>query len=337
MTYWKPKQLDYNQNNMDGDPRTADVEPNDVESTQARVSQCATTDCTYDNDKYKAECAKCKRLVHYRCTSLPTYQLQLFLRKGYQKFICRKCVEIPSYLHASSLNQNEAHLKTVIEKLEGELREQEERLTEVGNPDYDAFATIEGSMKKHMEQLGEDLKKNLLNELQDSKREMEEKLNHVMIQTKSYAESVQNTSQEKNQTPNGKYIDFRVTLEETKNTQLVEEKEKKLRSKILIIHGVEETSCENKDDAIKSDDIYISNIIAALKVTSTVKSASRIGLPAQDKNRPIKVVMNTENERNRILSSLRNLKDIPEYKTRNTISVTEDYTITERRMIKDWS
>ena len=53
MTYWKPKQLDYNQNNMDGDPRTADVEPNDVESTQARASQCATTDCTYDNDKYK--------------------------------------------------------------------------------------------------------------------------------------------------------------------------------------------------------------------------------------------------------------------------------------------
>ena len=44
--------------------------------------------------------------------------------------------------------------------------------------------------------------------------------------------------------------------------------------------------------------------------------------------------MNTEEEKNRILSNLRNLKDSPEYKT---ISVTEDYTITERRMIKDWS
>ena len=38
-------------------------------------------------------------------------------------------------------------------------------------------------MKKHMEQLGRNLMKNLLNDLQDSKREMEEKLNHVMIQT----------------------------------------------------------------------------------------------------------------------------------------------------------
>ena len=49
---------------------------------------------------------------------------------------------------------------------------------------------------------------------------------------------------------------------------------------------------------------------------------------------PIKVAMNTEEERNRILSNLRNLKGIPEYKT---ISVTKDYTITERQMIKDWS
>ena len=32
-----------------------------------------------------------------------------------------------------------------------------------------------------MEQHGENLMKNLLNELQDSKREMKEKLNHVMI------------------------------------------------------------------------------------------------------------------------------------------------------------
>ena len=101
-------------------------------------------------------------------------------------------------------------------------------------------------------------------------------------------------------------------MEEAKNAELVEEKQKKLRSKNFIIHGVEESSSDNKDDAIKSDNIYINKIIAALKVTSTVKSASRIGLPAQDKNRTTKIVMNTEEERNRILSNLRNLKGIPE-------------------------
>ena len=71
-------------------------------------------------------------------------------------------------------------------------------------------------MKKQMEQIGEKLMINLLIKLEDSKRKMVEKLNHVMIQTKSYAESVQNTSQEENQTPNGRYIDFPAIMEETK-------------------------------------------------------------------------------------------------------------------------
>ena len=50
------------------------------------------------------------------------------------------------------------------------------------------------------------------------------------------------------------------------------------------MYGVDESSSENKGDSIESDDIYKINFIAALKVTSTVKSASRIGLPVIDKN-----------------------------------------------------
>ena len=34
---------------MDADPCTADVEPNDAESTQTKVSQCTPTNCKYDN------------------------------------------------------------------------------------------------------------------------------------------------------------------------------------------------------------------------------------------------------------------------------------------------
>ena len=46
-----------------------------------------------------------------------------------------------------------------------------------------------GSIKK-------DLMKKLLKELQDNKREKEDKLNQLIIHTKSYAESMQNTTQE---------------------------------------------------------------------------------------------------------------------------------------------
>ena len=109
---------------MDVDPGTADVEPNDAESNQASVSQCTPINCKYDSDKYKLECAECKRLVHYGCTSLPTYQLQLFLAKCYGKFICCKCVEIPSYLHAISLNQDKCEQNKLCE----ELRKQADQL-----------------------------------------------------------------------------------------------------------------------------------------------------------------------------------------------------------------
>ena len=67
-----------------------------------------------------------------------------------------------------------------------------------------------------MGQIGENLMINLLIKVDDSKREMVEKLNHVMIQTKTYAESVRNTSQEKNQPTNGGHIDFRAIMEEIK-------------------------------------------------------------------------------------------------------------------------
>ena len=114
---------------------------------------------------------------------------------------------------------------------------------------------------------------------------MEEKLNRVMIQTKNFTESVQNTSQEKNQTPNWTYIDFRAIMEETKNAEVVEEKENKLRSKNLNIHGVEESCIDNKDDAVKSDDIYINNFIAALGNINCKKCIeNRSSGPRQESN-----------------------------------------------------
>ena len=41
-----------------------------------------------------------------------------------------------------------------------------------------------------------DLMKKLLKELQDNKKEKEDKLNQLIIHTKSYTESMQNTTQE---------------------------------------------------------------------------------------------------------------------------------------------
>ena len=71
--------------------------------------------------------------------------------------------------------------------------------------------------------------KNVLNRLQDSKRDMEEKLTPAITDTKSYAESVENApTSEKYLTTIGKNIDLSTIMEETKNAKLIEKKRRNL-------------------------------------------------------------------------------------------------------------
>ena len=95
-------------------------------------------------------------------------------------------------------------------------------------------------------------KMKLLIKLEDSKREMVEKLTHVKIQTKSYTESMRNSSQEI-------FVHwFSCHHGRNQNLKVVDKKEKKLRSEDLIMYGVDESSGENKGDTIKFDDDWIS-------------------------------------------------------------------------------
>ena len=56
--------------------------------------ECSLSSCRDDSDDKKFECEKCDRLVHYRCTQLPLYQIQRFLTKGFRKYICANCITI---------------------------------------------------------------------------------------------------------------------------------------------------------------------------------------------------------------------------------------------------
>ena len=62
------------------------------------TKSCTSEECITDEDQYKLECAICLRHVHYRCTQLPVFQIQLFLTKKYRKFMCGNCVQVPDYL-----------------------------------------------------------------------------------------------------------------------------------------------------------------------------------------------------------------------------------------------
>ena len=63
----------------------------------------------------------------------------------------------------------------------------------------------------------------------------------------------------------------------------------------------------------------------------TPKLISRIGRSEDNKKKPIKVELQKELDKEKILTNLRNLKSNIEYKG---ISITEDYTTSERQMLK---
>ena len=83
-----------------------------------------------------------------------------------------------------------------------------------------------------------------------------------------------------------------------------------------------------------ADMTFVTGLIEAVGAAATIKVAVRLGKQEEGKVRPIKVIVNSEKARNAILGSLPNLKGQETY---NGVSVTEDYTITERQQIKSFA
>ena len=126
-------------------------------------------------------------------------------------------------------------------------------------------------------------------------------------------------------------IELKEILNENRNDQLIQEAERKTRSRNIIIHGVPEVDDENRE---RKDVIFITAFIEALGLNYKPQSMSRLGKLDSNKTRPIKMKMTTECEKQNIMSRLSNLKNGES--CLKTISVTDDYTIEERNIIRNW-
>ena len=137
-----------------------------------------------------------------------------------------------------------------------------------------------------------------------------------------------------NRPPPAGAVNLRAIMKETQNEQLNEANDQKVRARNLIIHGVAEDPNAEKVVAKQHDEAFVQKLLGAMTISDlTFKTVHRIGKPQPDKKRPLMVMMNSEADKERIMSSLTNLKDQEDYKG---ISVTEDYTITERQLLNDW-
>ena len=123
---------------------------------------------------------------------------------------------------------------------------------------------------------------------------------------------------------------MREIITEDRNEQLVRERERKRRATNVIIHGVNESTEEDKHT---NDKEYVKELLENVGLNVDPESIVRLGKNIDpNKCRPIKIKFKSPDEKDNMMSRLSNLKKA-EDKFRK-ISITDDYTIEERQEIK---
>ena len=122
-------------------------------------------------------------------------------------------------------------------------------------------------------------------------------------------------------------------IREAKNKELEEERQQKLQANNIIIHGVEEPDVDEKNRKEHNID-FVTTFLQDIYVHVSTKTIVRLGQKSPGKRRPIKVSFATVEEKERVMENLTNLKGKEDFKN---ISITEDYTVEERKLIKSWT
>ena len=126
--------------------------------------------------------------------------------------------------------------------------------------------------------------------------------------------------------PPGDSTTLREVVKSVRQAEITEERNKTLRSKNIIIHGVPESNEDNQDQEFVT--VFSNDVHASV----TIKQITRLGKPTEGKNRPIKITLESEDEKFKLFGNLSALRGIDKYKG---ISVTEDLTQEERNQFKE--
>ena len=300
------------------------------------LSTCTKENCILNGKEEKngvLVCRKCTRKVHYVCSQLPAYQIQLCLTSKSRSFQCQNCVKVPEELKKKCLREEQEK----IERLEKEVAaceniikvqtETTSRLVQQCKETKNMEKKIESittclqvSMNKKISELEETMKKGL------SKIEiMEKKYNEKP--NKTYSEATKNEFTEK----------FRKVLKEENSKMKKEEKIKEKTKFNLIIKNIYDPANDGKtkEEIYQQDRRSVNEILKDLKRPDIEPShITRIGKPPTPSNRrprPIRIVLKSIKEKMDILDNVKFLKN------KNThMSITEDLTWEERMIMKEW-
>ena len=121
---------------------------------------------------------------------------------------------------------------------------------------------------------------------------------------------------------------IKAVMQEDRQEQRHLQRERKKRSRNVIVHGI-------KEEIGADDQGTVKQIFEILDVKFTPESITRLGNKTVGSTRPMKIVMNNESEKNDIMKALPKLGGSQE-NVLCKVSITNDYTITERKEIARW-
>ena len=296
-----------------------------LNQTLATTQLCNEVKCIDDEDQYKFECIKCKKLFHYRCTNLPTYQIAHFLTTNYRRYICINCTKIPEYV--TGVMKDHAPPPTI--------RKTSRENTDVSN---DTIASLKTFLSEQVTKIENNLKGMIEFKLGENKKEitaLNENLSKV--RPPSPTSTAENQLDPTERTPIawstvvGRNQDIKTLMRDARNDEKIEESEKERRAKNIIIHGAEEVG-KSPDEIKIEDGQYVREIFKKIGSSSEPTLITRLGEPNDTKSRPIKIVMKTTADKDTVMKNLCRLKGTERFFGK--ISVKDDYTTQEREEIR---
>ena len=188
----------------------------------------------------------------------------------------------------------------------------------------DGTNDIEAMLEKRLDKIENSIDQIITKKLEENMKgvaEIGEKIeNAISTNKKTFAEAV-----------GGNVTDSLTTaFRNRKNQEIVNEADREKRATNLIIYGVIEPSTESQKE---DDETFVSSLLEKIGVAQRPKHILRLGQRIEDKNRPVKLVMESENVKDTIMARLGNLKNAEDIFRK--VSIREDYSREERDMVND--
>ena len=279
---------------------------------------CSTTKCSEDENKHKLQCVDCKRFIHYRCTELPAYQIQAFIEKRIKRhYFCSNCIVVPAELEriVNPLSKDQQEINRLRRDIKGC-----ENLTRVSEENAELTRQIvSDQLKKFDDKRFESYIDKKFNQLEDTL-------------TNSFKDQQKNQTYSdilKKDTQN----DFQTIIRVAKIEEKKEERDHDQRKKNIIVHGAHEES-PTQEEQVNMDKTFVDNLLKDVAYKVVPKYIGRVGNKAEGKSRPLKIVLNTDEEKRKLFSNLKALKGVDKYQK---VSISDDFTIAERELIKVWA